>query len=193
MPLSGSSQRQNTNTNQVQNSNTSGTVSGNTQNTYGFETAPDTPDIARLRNSQFEVDPGLSSQYSRQRQDLNKSFAQPLGAHLSPQVRDAQMRSGQERLGRDEATALRGGQFDANRLGFERDRTVAGMTAPQLVQRGSTTSGTTTGNTSQQGSPFMGALGGAQLGSQIGNWWNSSNAVNNNPITNGASTMGMAD
>lgn len=53
--------------------------------------------------------------------------------------------------------------------------------------------GTTTGNTSQQGSPFMGALGGAQLGNQIGNWWNSSNAVNNNPITNGASTMGMAD
>ena len=33
--------------------------------------------------------------------------------------------------------------------------------------------GTTTGNTSQQGSPIMGALGGAQLGSQIGNWWNS--------------------
>lgn len=53
--------------------------------------------------------------------------------------------------------------------------------------------GTTTGNTSQQGSPIMGALGGAQLGSQIGNWWNSNNAVNNNPITNGSSTMGMAD
>lgn len=31
--------------------------------------------------------------------------------------------------------------------------------------------GTTTGSTSQQGSPFMGALGGAQLGSKIGNWW----------------------
>ena len=31
--------------------------------------------------------------------------------------------------------------------------------------------GTTTGNTSQQGSPFMGALGGAQLGQQVGNWW----------------------
>lgn len=53
--------------------------------------------------------------------------------------------------------------------------------------------GTTTGNTSQQGSPFIGALGGAQLGSQIGNWWSNNNAVNNNPITNGSSTMGMAD
>ena len=57
--------------------------------------------------------------------------------------------------------------------------------------------GTTTGSTSQQGSPFMGALGGAQLGqqlgSQIGNWWNNNNAVNNNPITNGASTTGMGD
>lgn len=53
--------------------------------------------------------------------------------------------------------------------------------------------GTTTGNTSQQGSPLMGALGGAQLGSQFGNWWSNNNAVNNNPITNGSSTMGMAD
>lgn len=31
--------------------------------------------------------------------------------------------------------------------------------------------GTTTGSASQQGNPLMGALGGAQLGSQIGNWW----------------------
>ena len=54
--------------------------------------------------------------------------------------------------------------------------------------------GTTTGNTSQQGSPIMGALGGAQLGQQVGNWWSgNNNAVNNNPITNGSSTMGMAD
>lgn len=34
--------------------------------------------------------------------------------------------------------------------------------------------GTTTGSASQQGNPLMGALGGAQLGSQIGNWWGGS-------------------
>lgn len=34
--------------------------------------------------------------------------------------------------------------------------------------------GSTTGSASQQGNPFMGAIGGAQLGSQVGNWWNSS-------------------
>ena len=36
--------------------------------------------------------------------------------------------------------------------------------------------GTTTGSTSQQGSPFMGALGGAQLGQQVGNWWSGGTA-----------------
>ena len=36
--------------------------------------------------------------------------------------------------------------------------------------------GTTTGSTSQQGSPIMGALGGAQLGQQVGNWWSGGTA-----------------
>lgn len=31
--------------------------------------------------------------------------------------------------------------------------------------------GTTTGSASSQGSPVLGALGGAQLGGQVGNWW----------------------
>lgn len=34
--------------------------------------------------------------------------------------------------------------------------------------------GATTGSTSQQGNPIMGALGGAQIGSRIGNWWGGS-------------------
>lgn len=114
------------------------------QNTYGYETPPETADFTKLREQQFEVDPGLAAQYGRQRADLNKSFAQPLGGYLSPQVRDAQMRSGQERLGRDEADAMRGGQFDKNKLDFARNTTVAGLTAPTMVQRGSTSQGSGT-------------------------------------------------
>ena len=147
MGLSGSSQKQDTRS------------TNNTQNTYGFETPPSTPDIDKLRNQQFEVDPGRASQYGRQRADLQKSFAQPLGGYLSPQVRDAQMRSGQERLGRDEAEAMRGGQFDKNRLDYSRNAAVAGMTAPQMVQRSSSSTGTNTGTVTQNPSAMSTALG----------------------------------
>ncbi len=122
------------------------TQSGQATNTYGYQTPPTTPDLDRLRDQQFEVDPGLSAQYGRQRRELESSFNQPTGAFYPPQVRDAILRSGRERLGQQEAEAMRGGQFDKNKLDFARNSTVAGMTAPVLTQTGSQTSGTSTGN-----------------------------------------------
>lgn len=130
MGLSSSSQKQ--------------TSNNATQNSYGYQTPPSTPDIDKLRSAKFEVDPGLSAQYGQLRNDMKRSFASPTGAYLSPQVRDAQMRSGNERLGRDEANAFRSGQYDANRLGYSRDAAVAGMTAPQLTQTGSSSTGSGT-------------------------------------------------
>lgn len=112
-----------------------------TTSTFGREPGASSPDIDRLRNDKFEIDPGIAAQYGRQRADLNKSFAQPLGGYLSPQVRDAQMRSGNERLGRDEAQAMREGANDVNQLNFGRNAAVANLTAPPLVQRGSTSTG----------------------------------------------------
>lgn len=111
--------------------------------TTRFDRLPgaESPDIARLRGHEFEVDPGIAAQYGRQRADFNKSFQQPLGGYLSPQVRDAQMRSGNERLGRDEAQAMRGGQHDVNQLNFGRNAAVANLTAPPLVQSGSSSTG----------------------------------------------------
>ena len=45
--------------------------------------------------------------------------------------------------------------------------------------------GTSTGTQNMPGSPVMGALGGAQLGSQVANWWgNGANA------TGGSNTSG---
>lgn len=49
--------------------------------------------------------------------------------------------------------------------------------------------GTQTNSTG--GNPFMGALGGAQLGNQIGNWWNSQQPSNGTSWFTG--TQGMAD
>ncbi len=62
-----------------------------------------------------------------------------------------QRTSGLERLGRDQARAEREGGFDAAKLGYARDLAVAGQSAPQLVQRGST--GTQQGTVKQSESP----------------------------------------
>src|SRR6185369_11190275 len=98
--------------------------------------------IAKLSGAKFEVDPGLHAQYGQLRSQLKSGFNNPLGANYSPEVRDAIIRSGEERLGQQEAEAYRGGQYDANRLGYSRDVTVAGMSQPQLTQTGGTTTGT---------------------------------------------------
>ncbi|MFN3377443.1 MAG: hypothetical protein ACK40S_12950 [Burkholderiaceae bacterium] len=52
--------------------------------------------------------------------------------------------------------------------------------------------GTTTGSASQQGNPMMGALGGAMLGRQIGNWWGNNSGGGNQP-TWYTGTGGMGD
>lgn len=51
--------------------------------------------------------------------------------------------------------------------------------------------GTSTGSSSQGGNPLMGAIGGAQLGSRIGNWWNSNNSSPGTAWYSG--NQGMAD
>lgn len=119
---------------------------------YGYQVPPSTPALDKLRSDTFEVDPGIAAQYGKQRADLNASFHQPTGAFLPPAVRDAQMRSGNERLGVEQANAQREGQFDVNKLNFARDQAVAGMSAPQLTQTG--TSGTQQGTTIQSQSPW---------------------------------------
>lgn len=110
-------------------------------------TPPSTPALDKLRSSTFEVDPGIAAQYGKQRQDLNRSFAQPTGAAYSPQVRDQILRSSNERLGSQQAEAQRGGQNDVNKMNYGRDLAVAGFSAPQLTQTGTT--GTQQGQISQ--------------------------------------------
>jgi hypothetical protein len=135
-------------------------TSNNTStNTYGWQTPPATPALDKLAGSKFEVDPGLHAQYSTLRNRLKSGFSNPTGANYSPEVQDAMLRSGEERLGQDEAQAYRGGQFDVNKLNYSRDATVAGMQAPQLTQTGSSNSGS--GTITQSQSPVSGILSGA--------------------------------
>lgn len=126
---------------------------------YDYKTPPTTPALTKLADTKFEVDPGLHAQYSSLRNRLKSGFNNPLGADYNPEVRDAIIRSGEENLGQQEAEAYRGGQFDANRLGYSRDTTVAGMSAPNLVQTGGTNAGT--GTITQSQSPISGIISGA--------------------------------
>lgn len=128
MGISSSSQKQNS--------------TGATTSSYDYKTPPISPALQKLSESKFDVDPGLHAQYGRLRNELKSGFNNPLGANYSSEVRDAIIRSGNERLGQQEAEAYRGGESDVNRLNYARDSTVAGMQQPQLVQ----TSGTSTGS-----------------------------------------------
>lgn len=127
---------------------------------YGWQAPPTTASLDKLRNEKFEIDPGLAAQYGQQRQALESSFNQPTRAYLPKQVEQQQLQSGRERLGRDEAQAMREGQHDVNRLNYGRDLAVAGMEAPTLTQTGSTGSGTSSGTTVQSESPW-------KIGAQI--------------------------
>lgn len=64
------------------------------------------------------------------------------------------LRASDERLGQEEAQAFRSGQYDVNKLDYAKKAAVAGMTAPQLTQTGSsnTGSGTITQSTNPAGS-----------------------------------------
>lgn len=138
------------------------TGTSQTTASYDYKTPPSTPALDTLKSRTFEIDPGIAAQYGKQRSDLKSSFHQPNGAFLPPAVRDAQMRSGNERLGMQQAQAEREGQYDVNKLNYGRDLAVAGMSAPQLVQSGS--SGSQSGTTIQSQNPVGGI---AQFGASV--------------------------
>jgi hypothetical protein len=126
-------------------------------NQYGYQTPPDTPDIAKLRTDKFEVDPGLHAEYGNLRNQVDKSAHDPMGASYNPQVVEQQRKAAMERLGTQEAQAYRSGQYDVNKLNYGRDVTVAGLTAPQLTQTGSSSTGS--GTVTQSESPFKTVAG----------------------------------
>jgi hypothetical protein len=137
----------------------SGTQSGsqnsafNNQNTFDWKTAPDTEDTKAYRDWRPQIDPGLGYQYGNARNQLTSSFNDPMGGYSTPQVRDAQLRTGMRNLNQDEAQAFRGGYNDVNSQRGNQLGTLAAMNHPQLVQTGGsgTSNGTSTGTYSGNG------------------------------------------
>lgn len=134
---------------------------------YGWQETPDSSDTKALRNWNPQIDPGLSAQYGRARNDLKGSFLNPTGGYTNAAVRDAQMRTGNERLNEQESNAFRGGQYDVNQQKYGQLSGLAALMAPRLTQTGSSGTGTGSGTstTSQSGGLLGDILGGvAQVG-----------------------------
>jgi hypothetical protein len=140
--------------------------SGSNTVNWGYQTPPTTPAVEKLASTQFPVDPGLKYQYADLKRRFLGSFNNPMGAAYNPSVKDQMLRSGMERIGRDEAQAYRQGQYDVNKLNYGRDVTVAGMTQPQLVQTGGTYNGNMSGTstTGQNGWGTALQIGGMAAG-----------------------------
>ena len=154
--------------------------SGNFSNTanYDWKTAPDTEDTSAYRAWRPQIDQGIGTQYESAKNRLSSSFVNPLGGYATPQMRDAQLRTGMRNLNQDEAQAFRSSYNDVNSQRGNQLAGLAALTRPQLVNTGnsgtygSTSTGSSsgtmsgTGTTTQSGN-LLGDLigGGAMIGS----------------------------
>lgn len=123
-------------------------------NSYGWQTAPETADVAALRDFKFQADPSIGYAFGSAKSAIGNSFNNPLGGVYSPQMRDAILRSSLSGLAQQESQAKSEAHQGLQGQQFAQRAAVAGMTAPRLVQLGS--SGTSTGQgNSVQSSPLL--------------------------------------
>jgi len=108
-------------------------------NSYQYLTPPSTPATTQLQSmvqSPTQIDPSIPYSYGREREDYQNTFQNPLGAYTSPAVRDAAQRVMGERLSEGESAAEQSSRLASQGQAFGQQATVAGLTAPQLVQSG---------------------------------------------------------
>ena len=100
------------------------------------------PDIDTLRNQKYEVDPTIGFRAGASKRRLDNSFINPLGGASTPQRDEAIRRSLHRSFDEQAGMESRAGQFDVNRLNLGKQQYLAGLTAPPLVQSGSSYSNT---------------------------------------------------
>ena len=100
------------------------------------------PDIDALRNAKYEIDPSIGYRAGAAKRRLDNSFTNPLGGYSTPQRDEAIRRSAGRSIDEQSGMEARAGQFDVNRLNLGKEQFLAGLTAPPLVQSGSTSTGT---------------------------------------------------
>jgi len=106
-------------------------------NTYGYQTPPDTKDVETLRDWEPSMSPSTPFAFARAKNELHDSFNNVAGAHTTPAIRDAIIRSGEGELAMGQAQATREDMASVNGQKFGQLATVAELTNPKLVQTGS--------------------------------------------------------
>ena len=116
------------------------TNTGTTKNTatYARQPGASSPDIDTLRNQQFQIDPTITYGAAAARNRLNASYANPLGGYTTPQIMEHQRAAGNRAIDEQAAMATRAGAYDVNNQNYQKNAYLAALTAPPLVQTGST-------------------------------------------------------
>jgi len=122
---------------------------------YGFFQKPNWQELDDLKAWNPQADPTIGFNFSRQRQDLERSFVSPTGSYQTPELREQQMRSGIEQIGQNEAQARRADMYDRNQSKLGQLTSIAGMKAPEFAK---------TKEEQKQGGGFWNNLAGGALG-----------------------------
>src|ERR1043165_8790950 len=117
------------------------TSTGTTTNQFQRMPGAESADIDRLRQQQFQVDPTIGYRAGAAKRQLNNTFINPLGGNSTPQRDEAIRRSMSRQIDEDAAIQSRAGQYDVNQQNYQKNAYLAGLTAPPLVQSGSTSTG----------------------------------------------------
>lgn len=134
---------------------------------YDWQNTPDTPDTAAYRNYRPEIDPSIAYGAANSRNRLNSSFINPLGGRLTGDMQDKLLRAGNRQIDQDASQAFRLGQYDVNQQRGGQLAGLAALTAPRLVQTGSSGTGSGTSNTTQGNNLFGDVLQTANAASGI--------------------------
>lgn len=118
------------------------TSTGSTTNQFQRMPGASSPDIDRLRDTQFQADPTIGYRAASSRNRLNASNLNPAGGYTTPQIQEARRNAANRDIDEQAAMAGRAGQYDVNNLNMGKMQFLAGLTAPPLVQSGSTSTGT---------------------------------------------------
>lgn len=142
----------------------------NNTNAYNYMAPPETSDVKALRDYKFTADPSIAYNTAAAKKQFNASLDSPFSAGYNPAIKAAIQRSGNADInmrGAEQASEANQGLQTQN---YAQKLQVAGMTAPQLVNTGSSGTSNSSGSGTQTVTPSMGASlaqGASDVGSSL--------------------------
>jgi hypothetical protein len=130
------------------------TSTGTTTSSGTSTTTPTDPFgyIARAGEFKPRIDPSIGYRLGEKERQLEDSMVSPTGGYVTPQIRDAILRSGRRELMQEAGAQTRAGAYDVNRQQGAQNLALAGLTRGQ-TETGTSTS-TSTGTVRQSQSPW---------------------------------------